>query len=148
MSFAILPPEETHRADWERLYRGYADHYRTAMDAAALATVWGWLHDPGEPLQGRLTATTKGEIIGLMHFRAMPSPLRGARIGFLDDLYVDPAHRGNGAVDAMLAALREEARRQGWPFVRWITREDNYRARGVYDRHATRTDWLTYQLDT
>jgi hypothetical protein len=30
--------------------------------------------------------------------------------------------------------------------IRWITAENNYRARGVYDRLATRTNWVTYDL--
>lgn len=147
MTLRLATPTPADRPDWTRLYHGYAEYYGMPMDDTILSTVWNWLQAPDEPLQGRLARNAEGTAIGLMHFRAMPSPLRGAKIGFLDDLYVDPAHRGNGAVDAMLEALREEARRQGWPFVRWITKEQNYRARGVYDRHATRTDWLTYQLD-
>ncbi|WP_238377070.1 hypothetical protein [Neptunomonas antarctica] len=34
----------------------------------------------------------------------------------------------------------------GWPLVRWITAENNYRARSVYDKLATKTHWQTYQL--
>jgi len=147
MTLTIAVPQDADRADWERLYRGYAEYYGMPMDATILDTVWGWIQSPDSPLQGLLARTADGEAIGLMHFRAMPSPLRGATIGFLDDLFLAPAHRGSGAVDEMLDELREEARRQGWPFVRWITREHNYRARGVYDRHATRTDWLSYQLE-
>lgn len=147
MTLTLASPTAADRADWERLYHGYAEYYGMPMDAAILDTVWGWIQSPDEPFHGRLARNADGEAVGLMHFRPMPSPLRGTRIGFLDDLFVDPAHRGSGAVDAMLDALREEARRRGWPFVRWITREANYRARGVYDRHATRTDWLTYQLE-
>ena len=30
---------------------------------------------------------------------------------------------------------------------RWITAEDNYRARAVYNRLAQRTSWVTYQID-
>ncbi|MGJ7456282.1 GNAT family N-acetyltransferase [Halomonas sp. MA07-2] len=148
MTITLTVPQGADRADWERLYRGYAEYYGLPMDDTILDTVWGWIQSTDAPLQSLLARTEDGEAIGLMHFRAMPSPLRGTTIGFLDDLFLEPAHRGSGAVDEMLAALGEEARRQGWPFVRWITREDNYRARGVYDRHATRTDWLTYQLNT
>ena len=32
--------------------------------------------------------------------------------------------------------------------VRWITADDNYRGRNVYDRLATRTMWVTYDLKT
>ena len=28
----------------------------------------------------------------------------------------------------------------------WITADNNYRGRAVYDKLATRTDWLTYEM--
>lgn len=146
MPHSLNPPTESDREEWAALYHGYADYYGMPMDDVTLDTVWGWLQSPAEPLQGRLMRDANGKAIGLMHFRAMPSPLRGSHIGFLDDLFVAPAHRGSGAVDALLSALGEEAERQGWPLVRWITREHNYRARAVYDRCAEKTDWVTYQL--
>ena len=38
--------------------------------------------------------TLDDNIVGFAHYRRMPSPLRGQDIGFLDDLFVDPKHRG------------------------------------------------------
>lgn len=148
MNLSLETPDVASRPAWERLYRDYAEYYGMPMSETTLDTVWEWIQDSGEALQCLLARTAEGEVVGLMHFRAMPSPLRGAKVGFLDDLFLDPTHRGSGAVDTMLEGLRDEARRQGWPFIRWITRENNYRARGVYDRHATHTDWQTYQLDS
>ncbi len=144
---AIDPPAAGDREDWERLYRGYASFYRMPMTGEILDTVWSWIHDDSQPFHGLLAKDGQGRAVGLMHYREMPSPLRGARVGFLDDLFVDPAARGQGVVDALYARLREEAARHGWPFVRWITRDNNYRARALYDRLSTRTDWITYQMD-
>jgi hypothetical protein len=46
--------------------------------------------------------------------------------------------------DALIDALAEEGRRRGWSVIRWITADDNYRARTSYDRLAVRTMWVTY----
>ncbi len=54
--------------------------------------------------------------------------------------------RGGGAADALLRALRERAAERGWSVVRWITADDNYRARGKYDQVAVRTTWVTYDM--
>ena len=54
--------------------------------------------------------------------------------------------RGLGAAEALIEAVRAEAKKRGWSVVRWITAEDNYRARAVYDRLAERTKWVTYDL--
>ncbi|MBT6565582.1 MAG: GNAT family N-acetyltransferase, partial [Candidatus Puniceispirillum sp.] len=87
-----------------------------------------------------------GHLIGLAHFRAMPSPLRGADVGFLDDLFVDPSQRGGTVANALLRAVDDIAGQRAWAVVRWITRDDNYRARGLYDKLSTRSNWLTYEM--
>ena len=76
----------------------------------------------------------------------MLSPLRGTEIGFLDDLFVGPRARGSGVAEALLRELDRVAGQRGWGVVRWITRDGNYRARGLYDRLVERSDWITYEM--
>ena len=142
----VRPVEEPDHKAWERLYRGYADFYRVETDATKLRTLFGWLLDPAHVCEGLIAETNAGEIIGLAHYRAMPSPLRGAEVGFLDDLFVDPAQRGSGAGEALLREVDAIAALRGWAVVRWITRDNNYRARGLYDRLSVRSDWITYEM--
>ena len=73
-------------------------------------------------------------------------PLRGEICGYLDDLFVDAAVRGAGAVDALFAEINQIAVDRNWPLIRWTTADDNYRARSVYDERATRTTWITYDM--
>jgi len=87
-------------------------------------------------------------LIGFMHFREMPSPLRGSLVGFLDDLYIHPKHRGSGAVQVLFKELKSIATQNGWPYVRWITATDNRRARAVYDKISGTIDFVTYQMQT
>ncbi len=134
-------------ADWRRLYNGYGDFYKVGMSDETAATVWSWLHDPQHPVSGLMAFDNDDNAIGLAHFRDMPSPLRGATIGFLDDLFVDPDSRGSGAADAILEKLAEIGKTRGWPTFRWITADDNYRGRGFYDRVSHKTHWVTYQYD-
>jgi ribosomal protein S18 acetylase RimI-like enzyme len=86
-------------------------------------------------------------LIGLAHYRAMPSPLRGAYLGFLDDLVVRPQDRGSDAAKLLLDALKAIGKKQEWAKIRWITRDDNYRARALYDKIATKTNWAMYEMD-
>lgn len=117
------------------------------MDERILDTVWRWIEDPGVEFHCLLATDADGTGRGLMHYRPMFSPLRGTLAGFLDDLYVEPAARGSGIVGRLFEALAEQGRQQGWPVIRWITRDNNYRARAVYDRVAVRSDWITYELN-
>lgn len=138
--------EQAHRAGWETLYRGYAEFYRVEMNNRILDTVWGWLMDGGHELEG-LAALSGGEAVGLAHYRRMPSPLRGADIGFLDDLYVSPEARGGKIGALLIQEIRRIAEARGWAKVRWITADDNYRARTLYDRVAVKTSWNLYELE-
>ena len=146
MEIKVSPLSPNDRDQWEQLYYGYADFYKMPMSIEILDTLWSWIFDENNKFYCIIARNNSGPAVGLMHFRAMPSPLRGATVGFLDDLYVIPEYRGHGVVDALYKALNEFAKTNHWPFVRWITADNNYRGRGVYDKIAERTQWLTYQM--
>lgn len=146
MTLTVCKPEASDRAQWEVLYQGYAEFYQVPMNDEILDTVWGWIQDANNPFFGLVAKNETGDCIGFMHCRQMPSPLRGAQVGFLDDLFVSPDARGQGVVEALYEALNQLGREQGWPFIRWITAEDNARARAVYDKLSDKTHWVTYQM--
>ncbi|MFD8410221.1 MULTISPECIES: GNAT family N-acetyltransferase [unclassified Streptomyces] len=133
-------------AQWRALYRGYADFYRVEQTEEMAGRVWSWLNDPGHEVQALVAEDAGGRLVGLAHYRPFARPLSATVGCFLDDLFVDPAGRGSGAADLLLARLREIAAEHGWSVVRWITADDNYRARGKYDQVATRTPWITYDM--
>ena len=136
---------------WTRLFRGYADFYRWQTSDDHQRQIWGWIH-----LERKVEAlvavplnadgSEAGAPQGLAHLREWVRPLRGAVCGYLDDLFVDPATRGTGVVDALFAEINRIALERRWAMVRWTTADDNYRARAVYDRLATRTTWITYDM--
>lgn len=147
MSISVQQLTQEDRADWERLYHGYAEFYKVPMNGEILDTVWSWIFDEANPFYCLCARNENGVLTGIMHYREMPSPLRGKKVGFLDDLFVDPACRGQGIVGALFDALKEECKKHNWPLIRWITAEDNYRGRAVYDRLSDKTHWVTYQID-
>lgn len=134
-------------AIWRSLYNGYGNFYKMEVTDDTAATVWSWLQDPAHPVCGLLAVDAQDNVVGLAHYRDMPSPLRGTTIGFLDDLYVDPQSRGSGAADALLHHIGEIGKSRGWPFYQWKTADDNYRGRGFYDRISNKTHWVLYQYD-
>jgi ribosomal protein S18 acetylase RimI-like enzyme len=140
---AVSP--EYHEA-WQRLYAGYAEFYRVDQTEAMRDRVWGWLMDGAHEVNGFIALDEAGTPIGLTHYRPFARPLSASIGGFLDDLFVDANARGSGAADALIAAVADAGRARGWSVIRWITAEDNARARKVYDRLATKTAWVTYDI--
>jgi len=146
MKITVTPLSLEDREQWEKLYQGYAEFYQVPMDKNILETVWSWVFDESHKFYGIIAKDEEGAALGMMHFREMPSPLRGKYVGFLDDLYVHLEYRGRGVVEALFETLDKSAKSQDWPAIRWITAENNYRGRSVYDKIAKKTHWLTYQM--
>lgn len=142
--YRITSDVAAHRSEWERLYSGYAAYYKVDQTAEMRERTWGWI------MEGRITCLmaldADGRPVGIAHIREFLRPLMSSVGGYLDDLFVDPNLRGGGIVDQLFAAARELGKARGWSVIRWITRDDNYRARAVYDKVATRTNWITYDL--
>lgn len=145
MSVTVRPIAPTDKDSWDTLYQGYAKFYGVDQTQEMRDRVWGWITDPDHEVNC-FVAEQDGKLIGLTHYRPFFSPLSANVKGFLDDLFVDPATRGSGAAQALIDAVSAEGREKGWAVIRWITADDNYRARGVYDRVATRTGWITYDI--
>ena len=144
--YTVGPPGPDDSAIWRELYRAYADFYQEAVTDTQLDLVWSWITDPDHDVKALLVRDASGTAVGLAHYRPYFRPLAAAIAGHLDDLFVTPAARGTGAVDALLEALRTIARQRGWSKVRWITADDNHRARSKYDQVAERTMWVTYDM--
>ena len=137
---------QSHKEDWAKLYAAYAAFYGVAQTPEMRERVWGWLQDPEHELEGLVALGRDERPVGLAHFRPYTRPLAASTGGFLDDLFIDPGARGSGAAQALLGSVAGIGRSRGWSLIRWITKEDNYRARAAYDRVAVKTDWVTYDL--
>ncbi|RLJ40814.1 acetyltransferase (GNAT) family protein [Litoreibacter meonggei] len=146
MTLNIRAVAAADRAAWGGLFKGYAAFYGVAQTEDMRDRVWEWLIDPAHEVNG-FVAEVDGALVGLTHYRPFERPLAAGTGGFLDDLFVSPDARGLKAGEALIAAVQAEGRKRGWGVVRWITADDNYRARGLYDQLATRTGWVTYDLD-
>lgn len=147
----VRPVRTDEFEQWTRLFRGYADFYHWPTSDDHQRQIWGWIHDDRriEALVAVAIDDAGNEVggpQGIAHLREWVRPLRGVVCGYLDDLFVDPAVRGGGAVEALFAEIDRLALERDWPVVRWTTGDDNYRARCVYDKLATRTTWITYDM--
>lgn len=147
----VRPVRPDEFTGWTLLFQAYCDFYRWPTSEEHQSLVWSWILE-GSVMEALVVVALDesgvevGGPQGLAHVREWVRPLRGVRCGYLDDLFVTPAARGTGAVDALLAELRRLGRQRGWNTVRWTTAPDNDRAIAVYEKVATRTPWVTYDM--
>lgn len=139
--------EPADRDAWERLFLAYGVFYKTAFDRPVLDGVWAWLMDDAAPVRA-FVAVEGAEVFGFALYREVPDTFTAGPAWFLDDLYVDPEHRGSGAGTALIEAITDYAREHGGGTLRWITADDNFTAQSVYDKLATRAKWVTYERES
>jgi GNAT superfamily N-acetyltransferase len=130
------------RDAWARLFVDLGVFYGERFGPEVVDGVWSWLMDPEHEVKA-VVAELDGRLVGFSHYRRLADTFTAGPSWFLDDLYTAPDARGHGAGTALIAAVRSRA---GGATVRWITAAENSTAQRLYDRVATRTGWVTYEL--
>ncbi|MBO1741129.1 GNAT family N-acetyltransferase [Leifsonia sp. TF02-11] len=146
MSIEIRPVKDGDFFAWLDLYAKYAEFYETELTDQRALVLWSWLTDAEHEELGYV-AVDGDRIVGLAHVREFARPLEGDRGLFLDDLYVLEDERGKGIGRQLIAAVRSLAEERRLGVVQWITAADNAAAQHVYDSVASKTTWVTYEID-
>jgi GNAT superfamily N-acetyltransferase len=143
----IRPAREEELDELLPLMRAYCDFYESSpTDEGVIKMVSTLMTDPS---QGAVFIARKdGRAIGFATLDWKWSMLNGARIGYLEDLFVDPDARGSGTADALIQVCADRCRELGMPAMEWLTAPDNQRAQKVYNRTGAESDtYVEYDLE-
>lgn len=143
----IISVRSLTRADepqWRRLWSEYLRFYESSVEEEVYLTTFGRLLSETEP-QHALLAEVDGTIWGLVHFIFHRHNRKVGDVCYLQDLYADPAARGQGVGRALIAAVHAAADAARAPSVYWMTQEFNAQARRLYDRIGVLTPFMKYQ---
>ena len=141
----ICDIQQKHYEVWIELYHKYAEYYQVDIPKDNFDLTWKWLTSENYPFWGIL-ADVDSKIVGFAHFRSLPSPLDSCEVGFLDDLFVLQEYRGKKIGYSLIEKVHQIGKSMNWPYINWITKDDNYTARTLYDKISTKTDWNFYEL--
>lgn len=143
-AITIRPIRPADRPDWHRLWMGYLAFYEVELDPAITTQLWQRLMDPKPEILGRVAVADKGAVIGLVHLVPHKNTWTLGDVCYLEDLYVEPAVRGQGVGRRLIEAAFAEGRERGWNRVYWMTRSNNRPARALYDKLALSDDFVRY----
>lgn len=141
---AIRPVAAGERAEWEPLWRGYLDFYKTSVPQRTYDVTWARLQDPKEPMFV-LGAYVDGKLTGIVHYLYHRSCWTVGDYCYLQDLFVAEGARKLGLGRALIEAVYEAAKRDGASRVHWLTHETNATARALYDTLAEAPGFIQYR---
>ncbi|SDB81007.1 L-amino acid N-acyltransferase YncA [Raineyella antarctica] len=103
----------------------------------------------GHPTTFCHVAEAGGRVVGIALYFLNFSTWTGRNGIWLEDLYVEPQHRGSGLGKALLLSLAEVCAERGYPRLEWTVLDwnqpsiDFYRSLGAEPLE----EWTTYRLD-
>jgi GNAT superfamily N-acetyltransferase len=104
--------------------------------------------DAGPPTAFAHVAEVDGEVVGMAVWYVTFSTWTGVNSIWLEDLFVEPEHRGSGCGRELLAALARVCRERGYPRLEWWVLNWNEPSIGFYRSLGAQAcdEWTTFRL--
>jgi GNAT superfamily N-acetyltransferase len=137
----VRPAREDEIDELMPLMRAYCEFYESDPPDEGVEEMLRTLIT--DPSQGAVfIARQDGKAVGVANLDWKWSSLKGAKVGYLEDLFVDPDARGSGTADALIRICADRCRELGMPALLWATMPDNHRAQKVYNRSGAEAETL------
>ena len=132
---------------WKVLWDKYNTFYdREDFPLEITELTWSRFFDKNEPIYA-MVAEIEGNVIGIVHYLFHRSTSRIELSCYLQDLYVNENMRGQGVARKLIEAVYQKAKTSGSKRVYWQTKEDNLRARKLYDKVADLSGFIVYNKE-
>ena len=145
MMVNVRPIEARDEARWRQLWDGYCRFYERELSEPITHHTWARITDAQSPVYA-IVAETEDGVLGMANYILHENTWSLTPVCYLEDLFVDPDRRAAGIGGKLIDWLRAEMVRQGWSRIYWHTRENNYRARGLYDKYTPHSGFVRYVI--
>ena len=144
----IRPLMQDDEDEWRRLWTAYLDFYDTTLSEEVYQTSFARLlsNDTGE--YNCLIAEIDGKPAGLAHYLYHRYMWSVEDTCYLMDLFADAQVRGKGVGRALIEAVHNTAKQDGVPTMYWMTEDNNYPGRLLYDQVATKAPFIVYDKNS
>lgn len=143
---SLRRPRPDDEAAWKSLWQALVATGPEPCSAEAPDAVWRRVLADGDAMGLWLAADAADRPVGFVLSVVFPYSWSTRPVCYLLDLYVAPALRGQGVGRRLIEQLAAEGRAAGWLKLMWMTQHDNRQAQALYDRIATRSSLVRYDL--
>ncbi len=133
------------RETWNELWTGYLHFYRAELAPDVTEQTFARMTRRRDGCFGLAAEAEDGTLVGFSHCVVHPTTWSLGATCYLEDLYVDPGHRGTAVARSLIEAAGEHARAVGAETLYWHTQAFNGRARSLYDTVAQLTSFVHYE---
>jgi GNAT superfamily N-acetyltransferase len=144
MTVTIRKIEARDEARWRELWDEYTRFYEREPSEEITRHTWTRIFDPASPVHAIVAERADGEVIGIANYLIHESTSSLTPVCLLQDLFVDPDARAGGVGRHLIDWLVAETLRQDWSRLYWHTKENNYRARALYDTYTPHSGFVRY----
>lgn len=147
MTATIRRIEARDEQRWRELWDGYCRFYERAPAPSINDHTWQRIMDAASPVHGIVAERGSDGVIGIANYIIHENTSTLTPVCYLQDLFVDPSLRAGGVGKQLIDWLVAEMKAQGWSRLYWNTKENNYRARGLYDKYTPHSGFLRYVVN-
>ena len=144
MTITLRKIEARDEARWRVLWEGYCRFYERDLSGPITDFTWKRIMDASSPVDAIVAEDAAQGVIGICNYILHDNTWSMTPVCYLEDLFVDPDCRAVGVGKQLIDWLVAEMKTQGWSRVYWNTKENNYRARGLYDKFTPHSGFLRY----
>jgi GNAT superfamily N-acetyltransferase len=146
MSLRIRSIELRDEARWRELWEGYCRFYERELSDAVTRQTWCRIVNPTSGVHAIVAEREGAGVIGIANYVIHESTSATTPVCYLQDLFVDPIHRGGSVGKQLIDWLRAEMVKRKWSRLYWHTKETNYGARALYDKYTPHSGFLRYVI--
>jgi GNAT superfamily N-acetyltransferase len=147
MTVSVRRIEARDELRWRVLWEGYCRFYEIELSDTVTRWTWERIMDTASPVHA-IVAERAGEgVIGMANYIIHENTWTLTPVCYLEDLFVEPGKRGAGVGRHLIDWLVTETKAQCWSRLYWNNRENNYRARGLYDKYTPHSGFLRYVVN-
>ena len=149
MSVTIRPIEAGDKDAWYPLWQGYLAFYKAEGEISDEQSnhLFNILIGETDEIMGFAALDDAGNMVGFTHYIYHQTTWFKEGYCYLEDLYVDTNIRGGGIGEKLIDAVREKAKSDGKAELYWMTQNENFRARGLYNMIAGSSEFVKYSME-
>ncbi len=147
MSLVIRKIQAHDEPRWRLLWEGYCLFYERELSEIATNHTWQRIMEEASPVRAIVAEAPGVGVIGMANYILHENTWTLTPVCYLEDLFVDPDQRAEGVGEQLIQWLVGEMKAQGWSRLYWNTKENNYRARGLYDKFMPHSGFLRYVIN-